>query len=433
MVAVVIVFGILLLLALGAGFVCSCMAYAISGCRFTPARKADLRAPLGGTANFFLKNSAKVYPVIFVASKCALLLALLSSIFYTIALARLIETFWSYGPGFLKLLLLLADLFAVLVLFHALCELPAAALAGRNPRSLLRRAALFFAPIYVLAFPVEFLARKVSSALFGKEFLSKALTPSFADVEIRLRAEGGEAGHLPEYAHKIISNAMALPELDASDVMLPRSQVKYFDAEKTLSENLKTARETGHSRYPLCAGDLDHCLGIIHIKDLFVRGAGAEGFDLKEIAHEVLRFKEDEALVSVLPRLLKQELHMAFVEDEFGGIIGVLTLDDILEELVGEIKDEFDGVGVKAIVETGKSTYKILGLAPLHKIEDFLGVDFGTDDASTFGGLITMSLGRFPNQGERVRFAGQRLRVTVDKVGLRRVLECTVKVEEDEE
>ena len=124
---------------------------------------------------------------------------------------------------------------------------------------------------------------------------------------------------------------------------------------------------------------------------------------------------------------------MALVEDEFCGVIGVMTLDIALSELVGQISDEFDGASDQTIRVIGKDKYKISGIASLHKVEEFLDVDFDTDEVSTFGGLITFSLGRFPEKGERVHFKKQNMRVTIDEVAERMVAECTVQMEEPEE
>ena len=127
--------------------------------------------------------------------------------------------------------------------------------------------------------------------------------------------------------------------------------------------------------------------------------------------------------------MLGYKIHMALVEDDFGGVIGVLTLDAALGELVGQIRDEFAVSRGEPIRVIGKNKYKISGLAPIRRVEDFLDVDFNSDEVSTFGGLITLSLGRFPEKGERIYFKEQRMRVVVDRMEARTVGECTAAME----
>ena len=149
-----------------------------------------------------------------------------------------------------------------------------------------------------------------------------------------------------------------------------------------------------------------------------------------KIRRDAMRLRETDKLETALAKLLKYKLQMALVEDEFGGVIGALTLDAALSELVGKIRDEFDTSPDQTIKSLGRDSYKVSGLASLRKVEDFLDIDFETDEVSTFGGLITMSLGRFPEKGENIYFKNQNLRVSVDEVGERMIKECTIKMEE---
>jgi len=409
-------------------FVCAAVSFALANLRFAPvARDAAQDAPASRLANHFLKHPNKVAAVSFIASKTGFALSGAAAICAVCYFA------WDYAVWWEIVLFSIVAFGLTALAQYAFCDLPASALAGKNPR---RAFLLFSGPffvVYVFIAPLEFFARAFSKKIFGRDFFEDAGAFDYSDVEVALMARQEGAGRLPRYSHKIIRNAVRLVELDTSDVMLPRGRVKFLDTELSLEENLAAARTGGHSRYPLCKGNLDECYGVVHIKDLFMRAEEMGVVNLMDIRHEIIRLKENDPLITALPKLLKYELHMAFVEDEFGGIMGVVTLDDILGELVGEIKDEFDASGVRAITALGKNKYKILGLAPLHKVEDILDIDFDTDDASTFGGLITMSLGRFPSEGERIYFKEQKLRVTVDKVGKKRVLECTAKLEDDED
>ena len=213
--------------------------------------------------------------------------------------------------------------------------------------------------------------------------------------------------------------------------MLPRSKVKYFDIEKSNTENLEMAMKTHHTRYPLCRKNLDDCVGIVHIKDIFMRNEKPEEFDIMRIRRETLRIKENEKLEAVLTKLLKYNLQMAIVEDEFGGVIGVVTLDSALSELVGQIKDEFySETKQESVRRISKNKYKVFGSTPLRKVEDFLDVDFDDNQSSTFGGLITSYLGRFPEPNEKIYFEQQMIEIVVDSVNERSVNECTISIKE---
>ncbi len=322
---------------------------------------------------------------------------------------------------------------AAFFLQYAVFDLAAERFGTKKPEKTLSSLAHFFAVCYILSVPFVLAARKISSRLFSKRlFGGKVPKFKFLDVEVMLRAEDADADAISPYAGKIVRNAIRLSELDVSDAMIPRSVVVYFDTSNSMSENISLARSTRHTRYPLCHGDLDNCVGLVHLKDLFMGGGDPSAVDLMSIKRETMRLKENDKLESALAKMLRYNLHMALVEDEFGGVIGVLTLDAALGELVGKIRDEFNANEKdNSLRVVGKNLYKISGRAPLRKVEDFLDVDFDNDKVSTFGGLITGIVGRFPEKGEIVRLRRQRLVVRIDEVGEKSVGECTVESEPD--
>lgn len=251
------------------------------------------------------------------------------------------------------------------------------------------------------------------------------------DVEEQIdimESEGGEELGAHSVAQKILKNALTLRELDVSDVLLPRNQVQYFDLFDSVSENLKMARMTGHTRFPLCEGDLDNCIGLIHIKDIFRSGLNSKGLDLRKFNREILRFKEDMPVEDALEQLMQQKKHMGLVVDEFGGTQGVLTLERILEVIVGEIQDEFD-VEEANIKKIGNGDYAIMGLTPLHEVEECFDIEFETDEVSTFGGLITSELGEIPQKGQQLIVDDLNIRVT--EVDETRVIKALARPLED--
>ena len=251
-----------------------------------------------------------------------------------------------------------------------------------------------------LAWGAQYFALRISS-LFHLSVQNNKTNPSL-DLEVFLSGLGESKACFSPEVLNIIYNAIRLPELDVSDVLLPRSQIQYLELNDSIQENLDKARKTEHTRFPLCKGGIDHCLGIIHIKDIFQYQGDMESFDFSKFQRQLIRFNETTPIEVALKKLQKIKIHMALVVDEFGGTIGLLTLEDILEELVGNIQDEFDHEDAMIIPIT-RNTYKVSGLTSVHELESFFKVKIDNDNVSTFGGLITATLGRIPEKNERIK------------------------------
>ncbi len=401
-------------------------AFALAARKFSAdARRKLPESSLGAAARFCCENGGRIAGPLALSARA---LAAFSAAFAYFAAAASLERFGVETGAGSRILLALAAAAAVALAEYGILGIPAARFAAANPEKVLRKIAPIFVALYAVVKPAEFAAEKIGAKLAGKRLSGR---PPFgrADVEIMLRAEEADGEPVSPYAGKIARNAIRLQELDVSDAMLPRSKVEYFDIDEPYSENLKAALRSRHNRYPLCRGGLDDCYGIIHLRDLFAAQAESETPDLSKIARQTLRLRENENLESALAKMLGYKIHMALVEDDFGGVIGVLTLDAALGELVGQIRDEFAVSQGEPIRVIGKNKYKISGLAPIRRVEDFLDVDFNSDEVSTFGGLITLSLGRFPERGERIYFKEQRMRVVVDRMEARTVGECTAAME----
>ena len=247
------------------------------------------------------------------------------------------------------------------------------------------------------------------------------------DLETQIELLRKEAPQMSTVAQLILKNTLLMRDLVVADVLLPRNQVKYFDLNLSPEENLRMAKETGHTRFPLCFGDLDRCIGLIHIKDLFRYPGDLNRLDLRRLKRNMIRIDSEEPLESALTKLLSHRIHMALVIDEFHGTEGVLTLERILEQLVGEIRDEFDAdeeVLIKS--EEGKEDEVVVsGLTPLHEIESLFDVELDTEEVSTIGGLVTSELGRIPDCGETLSHAG--LEMEISEVDETRVVEVRLR------
>jgi CBS domain containing-hemolysin-like protein len=318
-----------------------------------------------------------------------------------------------------------------LALHQLVGELIPRAVGLGYPLQSLRLGALFIRVLGWLTRPVRVVVHGLVRFLW--RFWKGEEVPDLDSLELETQIEllRKESPEMSMVAQLILKNTLLMRELVVSDVLLPRNQVKYFDLNLSLEENLEMAKESGHTRFPLCYGDLDRCLGLVHIKDIFRWKEDLSRLDLRKIKRNMIRIDSEEPLEGALSKLLAHRMHMALVIDEFRGTEGVLTLERILEQLVGEIRDEFDAdeeVLIRPDANTDESV--VSGLTPLHEIESTFGVEIETEEVSTIGGLVTSELGRIPDMGEKVRLCGLQIEVTgVDET---RVIEVRVRADDSD-
>jgi len=199
--------------------------------------------------------------------------------------------------------------------------------------------------------------------------------------------------------------------LKVQDIMVSRKQVQILDVEDGFEKNLEIAKSCGHTRLPLCEGDLDHCLGIIHVKNAFrLLDEDSTQLSLRSITKAPAMLSAEDPLPLALRKMMKWKVHMALVGDEFGGVDGVITLEDILEEVVGEIQDEFD-TDETDIEQLNENCWKISGLTPLHELPEELGIEEDQEEVTSFGGLITQEFGKIPEVQESLKL--RNLDVTI--------------------
>jgi CBS domain containing-hemolysin-like protein len=237
-----------------------------------------------------------------------------------------------------------------------------------------------------------------------------------SEEELRLiLAHSSQKGVLEEEERRMLERVFDFGDRSVRQVMVPAGEVNYLDVRDPLEENLRAALSHGHTRYPLCDGGLDHVIGIIHVKDLFWRHRElAPDFDLKSIARPVQFVPESKLLKSLLTELRRARTHLAVVVDEFGSTVGVVTLEDILEELVGEIQDEFDGEAPPPMIQPkGEKVWLVNGRTLLEELEDEFGIRLDDEENDTIAGHVMMILGRTARVGDEVTVGGRfRVRVT---------------------
>lgn len=308
-------------------------------------------------------------------------------------------------------------------------ELIPRVLAMQYPMQTLAVSVPFFRVFQLLIKPFSGMLNALSDLLLKALRLDPSSDLNLIDVDSQIRSIVSSGDELAPVTENILNNVMDLHKRVAHDIMIPRNQLRYFDVEDSIEENLEIARDTGHTRFPVCEADLDQCTGIVHIKDVFRSGKRSKDVDLKEVTRPIARFSMDEPLEGVLQGFLKQKQHFALLIDEFGGAVGAITLEDVLEELVGEIQDEFDR-DKEMISKLGDGAFLVDGLTPLHDVSEEIGVELESDEVSTFGGYITLKLGRMPRLHESFRI--DRLAITAGSLDNRRVIAVTVKVLDEE-
>jgi CBS domain containing-hemolysin-like protein len=297
-------------------------------------------------------------------------------------------------------------------------------LAMRDPVKGIQRSYRVLWVFQILTWPGMLFFRGLKRILFRRLGVDVEDELNPLDLDVQIRAMGEDSHALSPVVRKIVNRALQMQELVVQDVLLPRSQVVICDLEEDFQANLKVMKGAGHTRFPLCRGSLDDCLGILHIKDMFRLSGPLTAVDLVKLKRNVATFDLETPLETALERMLRAKFHMALAVDEFGGIVGVVTFESILEELVGEIQDEFDSEEDQIRAVRAPHTYRISGLTPIHDLEEALGIEIENDEVSTFGGLITGELGRIPALGDTLSLAG--MRITIDEVDERRVIAARV-------
>jgi CBS domain containing-hemolysin-like protein len=213
-------------------------------------------------------------------------------------------------------------------------------------------------------------------------------------------------------SREILLNALDLRRRIVREVLRPRHEIVALHTDASIAECLEVAEKTRYSRFPLCQdGDLDKTLGVVHVKDLYaMRLKARDAKDLLPVARKLIYVPETARLEKLLQLFLERRSHFAMVVDEYGGTMGLVTLENILEELVGQIQDEFDQEK-PLLARTGEKTWEASGALPLHDLEDLTGETFREEGITTVSGWVTHRLGGFPKTGDVVALAAWDLRV----------------------
>jgi len=219
-------------------------------------------------------------------------------------------------------------------------------------------------------------------------------------------AEADAAAAFDSHERALIENVLKLRDLAAWDVMVPRVDIVALDVKTSFADMVKLVIEEGHSRVPVYEEDLDHIIGMVHVKDVLGYVAAGKAVPLQRLLRKVLFVAPSSRVLDLLSQMRQQRVHMAFVVDEFGGIDGLITIEDLVEEIVGDIEDEHDETEPAHILERADGSLIVDARTPIEELEETLDTRLLLPDVEeevdTTGGLIFMLAGHVPLRGEKI-------------------------------
>ncbi|WKT01000.1 CNNM family magnesium/cobalt transport protein CorC [Gallibacterium salpingitidis] len=230
---------------------------------------------------------------------------------------------------------------------------------------------------------------------------------------------------------QMIEGVIEISELRVRDIMIPRSQIVFIDAEQSLSECLDVIIDSAHSRFPVIADERDNVIGLLLAKDLlkYLR-PDSEEFSIHEVLRPAVIIPESKRVDRMLKEFRSERFHMAIVVDEFGSISGLVTIEDILEQIVGDIEDEFDEEDVEDIRQLSKHTYAVQALTDIDDFNHYFATGFTGEEVDTIGGVIMQAFGYLPTRGETIQLDNIEFKIT--SADSRRIIQLRVVIPDEQ-
>ena len=259
--------------------------------------------------------------------------------------------------------------------------------------------------IYFITYPlvgIAFWIAKGIARLFGVKYTQEE-DISRSEEELRQIVSASEKeGELDSAERILIDNVFEFNDTVAREVMVPRQDMVCVYVDDSPEEIRDVIRSSHHTRFPVCEEDKDHILGIFHVRD-FLNGDYSKGFDIRSLLRKTIMVPEGMNALRVLQTMQKQRVHLAVVVDDYGGTVGLVTLEDLLEEIVGDMGDEYEPIELPEILPLANGCYDIDGEMPLDDVGDLLKLSFDEEDEDdTLGGYIFSRLGRKPEEGDEI-------------------------------
>ena len=293
---------------------------------------------------------------------------------------------------------------------------------GVGPRTLGRQHAY---PIALAsAFPLQAISVLLAPISRLLILLGNAMTPGrgfrngpFAsEIELREVVDlAQQRGVVADDERKMIQSVFELGDTPAREVMVPRTEMVWIESDKSAAQATSLAIRSGHSRMPVVGEDVDDIVGVVYLKDLVRRtyysAVAARDITVAEVMRPVVFIPDSKPLDDLLSEMQRDRVHMALLVDEYGATAGLVTIEDVLEEIVGEIADEYDTDEVAPVEDLGDKVFRVSPRLPIEDVGELYDIEFEDDlDVDTVGGLLALKLGRVPLPGSEVVSHGLRLR-----------------------
>ena len=229
--------------------------------------------------------------------------------------------------------------------------------------------------------------------------------PEDREQLIRLLHSSYDRNLLDSDALAMIEGVLQVSEMQARDIMIPRSQMDVIDISESPGQFIPTVIQTAHSRFPVIGENRDNVIGILLAKDLLRYYAGEEEFNVREMLRPAVFIPESKPLNVLLKEFRGSRNHIAIVVDEYGGVAGLVSIEDVLEQIVGDIEDEHDVDDVdEKIVEERGGQYRVKALTEVSDFNEVFGTNYSDEEFDTIGGLVLKRFGRIPKRGEQISF-----------------------------
>jgi CBS domain containing-hemolysin-like protein len=293
---------------------------------------------------------------------------------------------------------------------------------GVGPRTLGRQNAYTIAlvtalplqAISVLLLPVSRLLVLIGNALTpGRGFRNG---PFASEIELREVVDlAQQRGVVADDERRMIQSVFELGDTPAREVMVPRTEMVWIESSKSAGQATSLAVRSGHSRIPVIGENVDDVIGVVYLKDLvqktYYSTNGGRDTSVRDVMRAATFVPDSKPLDELLREMQRDRVHMVLLVDEYGAIAGLVTIEDVLEEIVGEIADEYDTDEVAPIEDLGELTFRVSARLPIEDLGELYGIEFGEDfDVDTVGGLVAFELGRVPLPGAEVTWDRLRLR-----------------------
>ena len=257
--------------------------------------------------------------------------------------------------------------------------------------------------------------RKKKARVPWRARITRALAGGLRDRAqlLELLTESQRRGMLDIDALGMLEGALAVADMQVRDIMVPRSEMVCIRREDPLARILPQVVSSGHSRFPVVDGDRDDIVGILLAKDLLrvAAGGAAAKFDMREYLRPAVFVPESKRLNVLLREFRGKRNHMAIVVDEYGGVAGLVTIEDVIEQIVGDIDDEFDVEEDQGIRREAERQYNVRGTTRIEEFNEYFSTDLADEEFDTIAGVVMRQFGRMPRRGEATLIAGLEFRV----------------------